>query len=56
MGADIFLKDMFNERNVLGTFSPVSSTYSCTGVKYKKMTSNVINMSFFDVLKEKEIV
>ena len=53
IGADNFLKDLFNDKNLLSTFHPVAATLSCSGVKYKKMNSSVINMSFFDVLKEK---
>lgn len=50
IGIDNFLKDLFNDKTVLGTFAPVSYTNSCSGVKYKKLNSQVINMSFFDVL------
>ena len=41
---------------MLSTFGPVGATYSCTGVKCKKLNSTVINMSFFDFLQEKNIV
>lgn len=34
IGADNFLKDLFNDKNVLNTFEPLSSILSCSGVKY----------------------
>ena len=56
VNADNFLKDLFNNKTILSTFQPVGFTMNCSTVKYKKMHSQVINMSYFDFLKEKEIV
>ncbi len=56
IGADNFLRDLFNDKTVLGTFAPVGYTLNCNNVNYKKLNSQVINMSFFDFLKEKKIV
>jgi hypothetical protein len=56
IGADNFLKDLFNDKTILSSFNPVSYTLNCSGVKYRKLNSNVINMSFFDILKEKKVV
>ena len=50
------MKDLFNDRNILSSFQPVSYNMNCSNVKYKKMHSQVINMSYFDFLKEKQIV
>jgi len=41
---------------VLSSFGPVSGTFSCSNVRYRKLNSQVINMAFFDVLKEKKVV
>jgi hypothetical protein len=30
--------------------------FNCSGVKYKKLSSEVINMAYFDFLKEKNII
>ena len=56
IGADNFLKDLFNDKTVLSSFGPVSATFGCSNVRYKKLNSQVINMAFFDVLKEKKVV
>ena len=53
VNSDNFFKEMFNDRSILSSFPPVSYTLNCSGVKYKKLNSQVINMSFFDVLTEK---
>jgi hypothetical protein len=50
------LRDLFNSKTVLGSFTPVGYTLNCSGVKYKKLTSQVVNMSYFDFLKEKKII
>lgn len=54
VGADEFLKDLFNSPQVISSFQPLSGlgVGKCTGLKYTHMTSNVLNMSFFDVLHE----
>ena len=54
--ADQFFRDLFNSKIVLSSFSPVSYISSSNGAKVKQMGSQVVNMSFFDFLKEKEIV
>ena len=56
MNADNFLRDLFNDKTILSSFQPVSYTMNCGSVNYKKLHSQVINMSYFDFLKEKEIV
>ena len=56
IGADNFLKDLFNDKTVLGTFSPVNYTLNCHNVKYKKLNAEVINLAWFDFLIEKNIV
>ena len=56
IGADDFLKNMLNDKEILNTFEPLREIISCTGVKYKKLSSEVVNMSYFEFLKEKNIV
>jgi hypothetical protein len=48
IGVDNFFKDLFNDKVVLSTFEPLSGISACSGVKYKKMNAEIINMSFFD--------
>ncbi|CDW85539.1 UNKNOWN [Stylonychia lemnae] len=55
VGADNFLRDLCNDKTIQSTFEPLSYLAGCTGVKYKKLNSEVINMSFFDFLVEKDI-
>lgn len=54
VGADEFLKDLFNSPQVISSFSPLSGlgVGKCTGLKYTHMTSSVLNMSYFDILHE----
>ena len=47
---------MFNDPMILKSFAPVSSTTNCNSVKYKKLHSDVINMTFFDQLHEEDLV
>lgn len=56
--ADDFLKDLLNDKQVIKSFQPLMSLTpgSCTGVKYTTMNANVLNMTFFDVFKEANIV
>ncbi len=56
IGVDNFLKDLFNDKTILATFEPLSYTLGCSGVKYKKLNSEVINMSFFDFFEEADII
>ena len=49
------MRDLFNDKTILTTFEPVKYVPVCTGVKYKKLNSDVINMSFFDFFYEKDI-
>lgn len=49
IGAEEFLKDMFNDRNVVDSFGPLRGMSECTGVKFTQMNCNVLNMSFFDI-------
>ena len=39
IGVDNFLKDLFNDKTVLSSFGPISATYGCSGVRYKKLNS-----------------
>jgi hypothetical protein len=57
IGAEEFLKDLFNDRNVLSTFGPLRGlgVGQCSGVKFKHMNCNILNMSFFDVFHENGI-
>lgn len=50
------MKDLFNDKTILSTFSPVSHTLGCSNVKFKKLNSEVINMAWFEFLQEKGIV
>ena len=54
IGADEFLKDLFNNQQVVAGFKPLHGlgVGKCTGLKYTHMTSKVLNMSYFDVLHE----
>ena len=56
IGADNFLKDLFNDKTILSTFPPVAHTLGCSDVKFKRLNAEVINMAWFDFLKEKGIV
>jgi hypothetical protein len=53
--ADMFMKDIFNDKTITSTFEPVSDVTSCTGAKFKKLRAEVVNMSFFDFLHENKI-
>lgn len=48
--ADQFMKDLFNDKTVTSTFEPVADVNSCTGVNFKKLRADVVNMSYFDFL------
>mmetsp|Transcript_11952 Transcript_11952/g.11833 ORF Transcript_11952/g.11833 Transcript_11952/m.11833 type:complete len:107 (-) Transcript_11952:62-382(-) len=37
VGADQFLKDLFNDKLVLSTFEPISPIHACNEVNYKNM-------------------
>ena len=56
--SDNFLKDLMNDVQVIKNFQPLNSLApgSCTGVKYTAMNANVLNMTFFDIFKECNIV
>ena len=57
IGAEEFLKDLFNDKNVIGGFAPLAGLGpgNCTGVKFTHMTSSVLNMSYFDIFNELKI-
>eukprot|EP00347_Sterkiella_histriomuscorum_P018293 403346062 len=55
IGIDNFLKDLVNDSTVQKVFEPLKYVMSSTGVNYKKLNSEVINMSFFDFFYEKDI-
>jgi hypothetical protein len=57
IGAEEFLKDLFNDRQVLNTFAPLRglAVGDCTGVKFTHLNCNVLNMSYFDIFNELEI-
>ena len=58
IGADEFLKDLFNSYEVTSNFDPLRALNQgdCTGVKYTQLNCNVLNMSFFDVLQEAQVI
>lgn len=56
IGVDNFFKDMFNDKSIISGFEPLNYITGCSGVKYKKLNSEVINVSFFDFLEEHNIV
>jgi hypothetical protein len=51
IGAEEFLKDLFNCREVITSFDPIKSldVGQCTGVKFTQMKCDVLNMAFFDI-------
>ena len=53
--ADAFLRDLFRDPAVLSGFAPVSGTVACSGVKHRQLNTEVVSMSFFDFLHEKDI-
>lgn len=44
------MKDLFNDKTITSTFEPVTDVLNCTGVKFKRIRAEVVNMSFFDFL------
>ena len=54
VGADEFLKDLFNSKTVVQNFGPLYGMESgkVTDVKHPQLNCNVLNMSFFDVFHE----
>jgi hypothetical protein len=54
LGADEFLKDLFNSKEVIRQFSPLSMLEAgeVNQIKFTQMNCNVLNMSFFDILQE----
>lgn len=51
IGADEFLKDLFNSSEVIRNFGPLLGLTAgeCTGVKFTQLRCDVLNMAFFDV-------
>lgn len=47
-----------NDKQVIRSFQPLGGLQpgTCTGVKFTPMTCNVLNMAFFDVFKEANVV
>ena len=39
VGADDFLKDMFNDKEIQNALEPLTDILSCTGVKYKHLSA-----------------
>jgi len=58
IGSEEFLKDLFNDRHVITSFGPLRGlgVGQCTGINFTHMNCNVLNMSFFDVFQENNIV
>ena len=56
IGAEEFIKDLFNDATVLNSFGPFRGMSECTGVKFTQLNCNVLNMSFFDVFQELKLV
>lgn len=57
IGAEDFLKDLFNDSTVLRSFEPLRSLEKgkCSGVKFTHLNCNVLNMSFFDIFHELKV-
>jgi len=57
-GAEEFLKDLFNDANVIKNFAALNglSAGSVTDVKFTHYNCNVMNMQFFDVFKDQGLV
>lgn len=58
IGAEEFLKDLLNDRTVLSSFGPLRSLGAgeATDFKFTHLNCNVLNMSFFDILQELNLV
>jgi len=56
VGAEEFLKDLFNDRNVTESFGPLRGMSECSGVKFTHMTCDVLNMAYFDKFRELGLV
>jgi len=58
IGAEEFLKDLFNDANVIKNFAALNglSAGSVTDVKFTHYNCNVMNMQFFDVFKDQGLV
>lgn len=57
IGAEEFLKDVFNSQQVLKNFNATKSLEpgTVTGVKFTHMNCNVLNMAFFDIFSELKV-
>lgn len=56
IGADEFLKDLMNDKTVLNTYMPFRGMNECTGVKFTQLNCNVLNMSYFDMFHDLNLV
>lgn len=56
IAAEEFLKDLLNDKNVVSSFEPLRGIAQCNGVKFTQLNCNVLNMAYFDVLKEMGLV
>ena len=53
IGAEEFLKDLFNDKTVMGNFAPLRCiSEQVNSVKFSQVNCNVLNMSYFDVFQE----
>jgi len=58
VGAEEFLKDLLNDRNVISSFGPLRALGAgeATEIKYTHLNCNILNMSFFDIFQELNLV
>lgn len=56
VGADDFLKQLFNNPAVRESMPLIAPLGDVTDVSFRQMTCNVVNMSYFDFLEELNIV
>ena len=58
IGAEEYLKDLFNSRDILTTFEALKGmgVGQCTGVKFTHMKCDVLNMAYFDIFQEINVV
>ena len=54
IGAEEFLKDLLNSREVIKNFSPLQGITpgECKNFKFTQLNCNVLNMAYFDIFNE----
>lgn len=56
MNAEEFLKNLFSSEDVQNAFKPLESLGTVQGLSFKQLTCTVLNMAYFDIFEELEIV